>query len=162
MSDKRVQAIIIQNKSALFGCGCINREIKKYGHYFIGGRVEENESPDAAIIREIKEEANVKARIIFRFNRELHKNHITYLADIGDQRPVIGFDPEETNIKEELRTLQKLQFIKSSDIQGFTGVDIEYFKLLINECMIRNYYPDWYKGLLNFLRFKNKIDNNVK
>lgn len=151
MSDKRVQAIIIQNKSALFGRGCINRETKKYSHYFIGGRIEENELPDAAIIREIKEETNVNAKIIFRFSKEIHNNHITYLADIGEQKPVIGYDPEETNIEEELRTLQRLQFIKLSDIHGFTEIDIEYFKLLINECMIRNYYPDWYKELLQLI-----------
>lgn len=162
MSDKRVQAIIIQNKSALFGCGCINRKTNKYGHYFIGGRIEENESPDAAIIREMKEESNANAKIIFRFSKEIYNNHITYLADIGDQKPVIGYDPEEINSKEELRTLQRLQFINLSDIHGFTGVDIEYFKLLKNECMIRNYYPDWYKELINFLHIKNKIDNEAK
>lgn len=151
MNGERVQAVIIQNRSVLFGYGCIDKAKKQFGHFFIGGRVEEGEIPEDAIIREIKEETNLKAKILFRFTKDIYTNHITFLADIGDQKPVLGFDPEETDVNKELRALQKLQFVPLNNSDGFTDIDIEYFRLLANECKDRDYYPEWYSILLQLI-----------
>lgn len=151
MNGERVQAIIIQRGSVLLGCGCIDKTKRKLGHFFIGGRVEDGETPEEAILREIKEETKLKAGILFRFTKEIHSNHITFLADIGDQKPILGFDPEEADIDKGLRALQKLQFVPLNDRNGFTDIDIEYFRFLANECKIRDYYPEWHNELLELI-----------
>ncbi len=65
-SRQRVQAIIIQDKKVLFGAGMVNE--KDFRHFFIGGGIEEGESPEEAILRELREEANVDGIIVFKFS----------------------------------------------------------------------------------------------
>lgn len=149
MKRQRSQAIIIQNMKVLFGEGLFSDGC--YRHFFIGGGIEDNETPEEAVIREIKEEANVKAKVIFKLSEEYTENHHTFLVNIGEQIPILGFDPEEEERKKEFskRTLQKLKFLPLDDFEKFTNIDIEYFQRLIYECNKRRYYPDWYELLKN-------------
>lgn len=89
---QRVQAIIIKNNKVLFGAGMLKG--KEYRHFFIGGGIEEGETPEQTIVREIREEANVDGIIIFRFKNEYKENHHTFLVKIGDQEASLGYDPE--------------------------------------------------------------------
>lgn len=62
-----------------------------------GGGVEKGESPDEAILRELKEECCVEGKIIYmvgRYTDSTGAEIITYLVDITDQDPHMGNDPE--------------------------------------------------------------------
>lgn len=144
---QRVQAVIIQNNKVLFGAGMMKG--KDYRHFFIGGGVEEGDTLEEAIIRELREEANVDGAIIFKFANEYKENHHTFLLDIGNQSTSLGYDPEDEEINKDkhLRTLQKLEFISFSEYNKFTSIDIMYFKILLEECNRRCYLPEWYEEL---------------
>lgn len=141
---QRVQAIIIKDNKVLFGAGML--EGKEYRHFFIGGGIEEGETPEEAIIREIREEANVIGTIVFKFENEYKENHHTFLVEIGEQEVSLGYDPEdeEVNMDEHLRTLQKLEFIPLNECSRFSLIDIVYFKILLEKYNNRNYFPEWY------------------
>jgi len=140
---QRVQAIIIQNNKVLFGAGIVNG--KDFRHFFIGGGIEEGESAKEAVIRELKEETNVDGTIIFKFAKEYKENHHTFLVDIGNQRTILGYDPEdeEADMPINLRTLQKLEFIPINEYDRFTIIDIKYFKILLEECNNREISLHW-------------------
>lgn len=141
---QRVQAIIIQNNKVLFGAGILKG--KEYRHFFIGGGIEEGETPEKAIIREIREEANVEWTIIFKFRNEYKENHHTYLVEIGEQEVFLGYDPEDEEVNKDikLRTLQELEFIPLSECSRFSLIDVVYCKILLEECSNRSYFPEWY------------------
>jgi ADP-ribose pyrophosphatase YjhB (NUDIX family) len=144
---QRVQAIIIQNNKVLFGAGIVNG--KEFRHFFIGGGVEEGESSDEAVIRELKEEANVDGTIIFKFTKEYKKNHHTFLVDIGNQTTSLGYDPEDEEVEMliHLRTLQRIEFIPIEEYDRFTLIDIEYFRILIEECNNRGISSQWINAM---------------
>ena len=65
-----------------------------------GGGIEDNENPDEGALRELQEECNVVGKIVMKTSElyeqthEGMKYHVTYLVDIGEQNPTLGFDPE--------------------------------------------------------------------
>jgi len=62
-----------------------------------GGGIEEGESPDKAALRELREECNVRGTILRETSIVTYgpdDRHYTYLIDIGDQTPQMGYDPE--------------------------------------------------------------------
>jgi len=63
--------------------------------------------------------------------------------DIGNKCVTLGYDPEDEEVKRpiSLRTLQKLEFIPISEYDRFSLIDIEYFRILIEECNSRNDFP---------------------
>lgn len=136
----RAQAIIIRENKMLFGYGKIG---KRHGHFFIGGGIEEGETPSEAILREIKEEANVSGEIIIQFKDEFLDNHYTFLVDIGDQECTLGYDPEEVGYEKQDKALQKLIWIPLMDIEQFTEIDKNYIKILVKECEECRYSPNW-------------------
>lgn len=142
---KRAQAIIIQDSKALFGYGIVKGEMR---HFFIGGGIEEGETSEEAVLREIIEEANVHGKIVFKIADD------TFLVDIGGQTPVVGYDPEEEEQSrpENLRTLQGLMFVPLEDKDGFTSIDIKYLRLLEAECNKHEYFPQWYNKLVKLVR----------
>jgi ADP-ribose pyrophosphatase YjhB (NUDIX family) len=62
-----------------------------------GGGVEEGETPEEAVLRELQEECSVTGRIIREINHATYisgEEAYTYLVDIGEQIPRLGTDPE--------------------------------------------------------------------
>lgn len=145
MQRQRAQAIIIQDMKVLFGVGKIGQDY--LGHFFIGGGIEKDETPIQAVLREIEEETNVKGKVIFKLSEENRQNHHTFLVDIGNQKPILGYDPEEDNREFSDRALQGLVLTSLFEIDKFTDIDTRYFKLLLIECEIRDYYPEWYNQM---------------
>lgn len=138
----RAQAIIIRGSEVLFGYGRIgNRE----GHFFIGGGIEEGESPCEAVLREIEEETNVKGKVVFQLGREYIDKHHTFLVDIGTQECTLGYDPEEVEVEKSNRALQKLVWIPLKKREQFTEIDLEHFKILASDCEKLNFSPNWLK-----------------
>ena len=62
-----------------------------------GGAIEKNETPEAAAIRELEEECNVDGKIVRMIDHNNYSDedkNYTFLIDIDEQEPQIGFDPE--------------------------------------------------------------------
>ena len=70
----------------------------KLCHVFVGGGIEENETPEQAVLRELKEEANVDGKIIYGpvhiANKEHNHEYFFLLSINDDQMPKLGYDPE--------------------------------------------------------------------
>jgi 8-oxo-dGTP diphosphatase len=61
-----------------------------------GGGIEDGETPKRAAKRELWEECLVKGKNLKLISRVIHDNHYnyTFYADIGNQEPILGEDPE--------------------------------------------------------------------
>ena len=139
---QRAQAIIIRNRAMLFAYGIVSSH-NELRHSFIGGGIEQGETPEEAVLRELREEAHLEGRIIFKFNREVAENHHTFLVQIGNQSCRLGTDPEEEHLPLAERNLKDLIWISLEDRHLFTSCDREYIERLIEECIERKYYPEW-------------------
>jgi 8-oxo-dGTP pyrophosphatase MutT (NUDIX family) len=81
-----------------------------------GGGLEDGESPEDGVLRELREEAHVEGRIVRQANHLFGVQGIeqyTYLVDIGDQEPALGHDPE---VSPEDQILVDLQWLSLEEI----------------------------------------------
>lgn len=95
----RAQCLVVRGNRILLVKHCVDGE-----EYYIlpGGGTEQGEAPEEAAVRELSEECNVKGTIIRKTgefydpynNNGLYVGFYTYLMDIGDQEPTLGYDPE--------------------------------------------------------------------
>ena len=83
-----------------------------------GGGIEDGETPSEAALRELEEECCVQGVIIHEINRtiqpEKYGTH-TFLVDIGNQSPQLGFDPEAIT-GEQAQVLCDLQWLSLAEI----------------------------------------------
>lgn len=145
----RAQAIVIQTDRVLFGF-----HNSRPPHFFIGGGVEEGETPERAVLRELREEANVEGEIFFRFGREVFPRHVTFLVDIGVQSPKPGFDPEESQPSGSRPLF--LEMIPLTQSGSFTDVDIAYFEILQAECKRKNMIFPWLNAMEGLIGQRRK------
>ena len=148
----RAQAIIIKDNKILFGYGNIGGNLR---HFFIGGGVELGETASEAVLREVREELNVKGEIIFKFRKEISEKHFTFLIDIGNREYSLGYDPEELGWKEDRLSLQQLIWIPMSEKKRFTSIDIAHFVVLVEECNERMFNPEW------LMEIKQIVENKI-
>lgn len=79
-----------------------------------GGGIEDGETPEAAAVRELREECLVNGKNLQLVSSISHDKHINYTfwADIGEQEPSLGEDPEAKEnpilIGVEWRTLDSI------------------------------------------------------
>lgn len=112
-------------------------------HSFIGGGVEDDETPSDAVLRELREEAYVDGEVIFECSHSPGDRHRTFLVDIGDQECILGRDPEEALLNMEDRTLKGLIWIDLKDKHEFTDIDKADCAQLHAECQKRHFTPSW-------------------
>ncbi|WP_055667893.1 NUDIX domain-containing protein [Desnuesiella massiliensis] len=139
---RRAQAIIIRDNCILFAYGYA-RKSGELRHFFVGGGIEDDETSEEALFRELKEEAGVTGSIILKFSKELKEHHSTFLVDIGNQKCVLGYDPEDVDVPDEEKGLQQLLWISLEDKEFFNDIDRDYFRLLIGECKKQNRVFSW-------------------
>lgn len=71
------------------------------GRYFYsipGGGIEDDETPEQAAIRELKEECGLDGTIVRKVSESYNKNRTEYAFEVKvpeDQDPIKGYDPEE-------------------------------------------------------------------
>lgn len=91
----RSQCLVIRDRKILM---VRHRQNNEEWNCLPGGRIDLGESPEKAALRELEEECNVKGRIIKQTSVYADYDHetefFTFLVDIGDQEPLLGFDPE--------------------------------------------------------------------
>ena len=76
-----------------------------------GGGIDKNETPEAAAVRELKEECNVIGRIIRMISHNSYSDEnkdYTFLIDIDGQEPQLGFDPELVDSRQIMTDLKWL------------------------------------------------------
>jgi len=81
-----------------------------------GGGINDGEAPEAAALRELKEECRLEGRLLkltsaVEYGRD--DLHHTYLVDIGDQTPLLGDDPEK---EEGRKILVDVAWLRLSDL----------------------------------------------
>jgi ADP-ribose pyrophosphatase YjhB (NUDIX family) len=90
----RVQAVVVRDGHVL-----MVRHRQHEDEYWClpGGRLEEGEVPEQGTLRELREECNVSGTVIRQTSLVWHPPHgetHSFLVDIGDQTPSLGYDPE--------------------------------------------------------------------
>ena len=79
-----------------------------------GGRIEPDESPAEAALRELREECNVSGKIILETSVVNYPDrHNSFLIDIDDQEPYIGHDPE---LDDENQIMQEIKWLSLDEI----------------------------------------------
>lgn len=143
---RRAQAIIVRDNKMLFAYGYLKSKGESRYH-FVGGGIEEGESDEEAVLRELKEETGVCGKIIFRFTKELKNHHATFLIDIGEAECSLGYDPEDKDVPVEKRGLQALKWIDLSKERRFNDYDRAYFRLILDQCEEMKMNFEWLKYL---------------
>ena len=90
----RVQAVVVRDEAVLM---VKHRQDGRAYWCLPGGALEPDETPEEGAIRELREECNVIGEIVRQtsyLRYGLDDETYSFLVDIGDQRPALGFDPE--------------------------------------------------------------------
>ena len=117
----RVCAAIIRDNSILM---VHHRDAQRAYWTLPGGAIEAGETPQEAVVREVKEETGLQAHVSrFLFEQPyLDGTSRCYLLEIEDhQEPAFGYDPEEVHLEPAARLLQGVAWhsleSKKDDVQ---------------------------------------------
>ena len=83
-----------------------------------GGRIEPEETPTEAALRELDEECHVKGKIISQTSHVKEgsgREIITFLVDIGEQEPQLGVDPQLPNDAQNLVDMRWLHLAEITE-----------------------------------------------
>jgi 8-oxo-dGTP diphosphatase len=104
----RAQCLIVRNNRILM---TKHRIAEREWWCLPGGGIDKNETPEAAAVRELKEECNVIGRIIRMISHNSYSDEnkdYTFLIDIDGQEPQLGFDPELVDSRQIMTDLKWL------------------------------------------------------
>lgn len=126
----RVQAIVTRDHRVLM---VKHRQDNQEWWCLPGGGLEEGESPAQGALRELEEECNVRGHLVRQTSHLIYAPEdeaYSFLIDIGDQEPSLGYDPD---VAEEKQVLADVQWLRLCEIPerdrtflwaaGLLGVD---------------------------------------
>lgn len=127
----RVSAIIIKNKKILL----IHR-IKKGDEYWVvvGGGVEEGESTDEALKREVLEETCLSVmdhKLLGNVKGERDVDHFFYRCNVNEGEPCLGGPEKEDNCKENWFNPEWVEIDKVSELKSLYPGEVKEFLKLI-------------------------------
>ena len=124
----RATAIVIRDGHALL----IHRKNEKEYFVFPGGGVEEGETPECAVIREVMEETSIEVRLVRLLESKLYDDgseNISYLCEYISGEPRLADDsPERREMKVGVQYYDPV-WIKISDIRDMVNVYPESTRL---------------------------------
>ena len=109
----RVQAIVVREQRVLM---VKHRSQGAEWWCLPGGALEIGETPAQGALRELHEECQVIGKIIRQTSSVCYSpddQTISFLVDIGDQKPLLGTDPD---VDEESQVLADLQWLRLAEI----------------------------------------------
>ena len=147
----RATGIVLRDNKIMFMQQMVSGKLR---HIFVGGGIEENETPEQAVLRELKEEANVDGKVIYGPvyipSKELNHEYFFLLSINDDQMPMLGYDPEIPKDEEQvLKGVVWRDIDKEHD--RFTAIDKNYISILTTHATEHNIQADWLKSLLKIL-----------
>ncbi len=149
---ERASLIIIRDNKFLFVEQLVKEKLR---NVFIGGGVEDGETPQEAALRELSEEANIKGKIVFGpavLVTEMLEN-IFIVSIPENSEPVLGYDPELPLDKQEIKRL--IWRDPKEEIDKFNSFDKKYFSTIVNEAKKQNSKDEWVKLLEGIIAHKN-------
>lgn len=137
---ERACSIVIRDNKFLFIEQMVN---DKPRCVFIGGRVEDGETPQEAVLRELSEEANVEGEIVFGpavLTTGMREN--VFIVSIPENAtPVLGYDPELPIDKQQIKRL--IWRDANEEIDMFNSFDKKYFSTIVDEAKKQSLNGEW-------------------
>ncbi len=151
---ERASLIIIRDNKFLFVEQLVKEKLR---NVFIGGGVEDGETPEEAALRELSEEANIKGKIVFGpavLVTEMLEN-IFIVSIPENSEPVLGYDPELPLDKQEIKRL--IWRDPNEEIDKFNSFDKKYFSTIVNEAKKQNSKDEWVKLLEGIIAHNTRV-----
>ncbi len=151
---ERASLIIIRDNKFLFVEQLVKEKLR---NVFIGGGVEDGETPQEAALRELSEEANIKGKIVFGpavLVTEMIEN-IFIVSIPENSEPVLGYDPELPLDKQEIKRL--IWRDPNEEIDKFNSFDKKYFSTIVNEAKKQNSKDEWVKLLEGIIAHNTRV-----
>jgi hypothetical protein len=149
MEKKYVQAIIIKGNRILMAyCHKQNNEPI---NLFVRGEINDGESANNAIARVIAEQIDMTYKIVFKLNKELCSDTETYLINIESKNDNFDFSPKEIKKTVGNLNMEGLRWISLSEKEQFHRTNINCLRVLVEECIERNYSDNWLKTVENLV-----------
>lgn len=158
MEKKFVQAIIVKENMILMAYGY--KENKEPINFLVRGEINEGETSNDAIERMIAEQIKMPYKIVLKFNKELSSDIETYLINIENKTDKFDISAVKKKSMGNLN-MEGLQWIHLSEKEKFHRNDINYLRLLVEECIDQDYSENWLKTVqsLVFSYPNYKYDN---
>lgn len=135
----RSVAFVIRDKKILM------EKLFYEGRYFYsipGGGIEDGETPEQAVIRELKEECGLDGTIVKKLTEVYSFGRTEYAYEVSvpkDQVPIIGYDPEEAEDNQPIKDVLWMSLDEMSekdrafmwryglmDIEGFWDIVLSW------------------------------------
>lgn len=142
--DKFVQAIIIKDSSVLYKAR--NDENSSSSTLPISSAVLDNETPNQAVEKIIKEQFNAPSEIVFKLGKEVYGNISTFLININN----IDFSAEELERR-------GFKWVSLHDRDSFTYNDKLQLSNLLITCIDNNYSPEWLEALRSLITSDGRL-----
>ena len=146
MDRNRATGIVINSNKIMFMQQMVHGKLR---HVFVGGGIEENETPEQAILRELKEEANVDGSILY--GPVKHKTEYVFVIKINEgQEVILGYDPEIPKDEEQvIKNIVWRDLILDKEM--FNEADKEFINAVISQAAEENIQADWLESLKKVL-----------
>ena len=149
MEKKFVQAIIIKDNRVLMAYG--HKENKEDINFFVKGEINGWESADNAIGRVITEQISMPYKVVFKLNTQSCLDTETYLINIESVNDNFDFSPKIIEKSVGNLDMDGLKWISLSEKEEFHRSDINYLRILVEECIEQDYNENWLKSVENLL-----------